>query len=295
MPLGGPDGWDYLAFDGGRVFIAHDSEVTVVDRDGAVAGRVAGLSNAHGIAFVSGRRQGYVTNGGGVTVFDLDRLNALGRIETGAGADAVLYDPASDKIFVMNGKARTITAIDAGSRRVSGTLPLPGKPEFGAVDGTGALFVNVETTAEILRIDTRSLQITARWAMPGCQSPHGLALDFPGHRLYSGCANSRLAVVETAGGGVEALLPAGPNSDAVAIDPRRRIAYSSNADGTLSRTDIGGDGIPRPLAPQATPAGARRMTLDPDSGRLYLVFGQNGATPGEIHPGGLSLLILDPR
>lgn len=301
VPLGSPDKWDYLLFDPAshRLFVAHGSEVTVVDGpSGRILGRVGGLTGAHGIALVPGR--GYVTNNGQATVFDLAGLGRLQDIPADAGADAAITDTATGDVFVMNGKGHDITVIDPRTDTVRGRVALGGKPEFNAIDGKGALFVNIEDKSEVVRLDTASLKIEARWSIPQCESPHGLAVDPDSRRLFVGCVNARLMVLDADSGRPVATLPIGKGSDAVVFDPRRRIVFSSNGDGTLSRVAETGAEDFVALPSVATAPGARTMALDPDSGRLFLVTAEpdkDGGQSGRSRfvPGTVKLLILDPE
>ncbi|HLN25564.1 MAG TPA: YncE family protein [Patescibacteria group bacterium] len=304
VPLGAPDKWDYLLFDQGshRLFIAHGGEVTVVDgQSGRIVGRVDGLTGAHGVALMPGLGRGYATNNGQATAFDLTSLTRLTDIPTANGADAAIADPATDHVFVMNGKAESLTAIDPRSNTVLGSLALGGKPEFNAVDGQGALFVNIEDKSEVVRVDTASLKIQARWPIPQCDEPHGLAIDAQTRRLFVGCVNTTLLVLDADNGRVVATLPIGKGSDAVAFDTKRKLVFSSNGDGTVSSfAETGADSFAAlPLI--ASAPGARTMAVDADSGRLFLVTAdiedktEPQGTRRKFVPGTVKLLVLDPR
>ncbi len=299
VALGAPDKWDYLVFDPSdrRLFIAHGGEVVVIDAvRGEILGRVGGLSGAHGIALVPGTRQGYASNNGQATLFDRDGLSKIADIPAGAGADAIVTDPASGRVFVMNAGGRDLTAIDPATHAVVGSVALDGRPEFAAADGKGALFVNIVDRNEILRVDTGAMRVQARWAIPSCEHPHGLAIDPESQRLFTGCANGRLLVVAADDGRIVGDLPIGMGSDAVAFDPNRKIIFSSNGEGTLSRIVEEGSDRFTALAPVVTRPGARTMAVDPVSGRVFLVTADPGNTPGvRFAPGTVTLLILDPR
>jgi len=298
VPLGAPDKWDYLSFDQEthRVYIAHESEVTILDGlSGAIVGKVEGLNKAHGIAFVGRLHRGYATNDGRVTVFDLDSFRHLAGIVTDVGADAILSDPASGRVFVMNGKGHTVTAIDPDSNSVIKTVPVGGKPEFAAVDGKGGLFVNLEDTNEIVRLDTKAVAVTARWAIPQCEAPHGLAIDLQRQRLFASCVNGKMTVVDATSGAVKDVLPIGKGSDAVVFDSQRDVAFSSNGDGTLSMIAVDAEGGLTTLSPITTVPGAKTMTLDRQSGRIFLVAGDADPKAKSIVPGSLKLLILESR
>ena len=304
--LGMPDKWDYLTYDQAnrRLYIAHGSEVTVVDgRSGAVIGRLAGLNGAHGIALVPDLGRGYVTNDGRITSFDLETLAPTGDIATDAGADAVVFDPASHRVFSINGKAASATAVDPANNRATATIALGGKPEFAVADGRGKVFVNLESTSEILRIDTAALRVDARWPMADCRDPHGLAIDTAQGYLFASCANARLIVVDAASGAVIAALAIGNGSDAVVYDPVRKVVFSSNGDGTLSMIQERDSATFIPLDPMSTAAGGRTMALDETSGRVFVVTAdiapeadaKAGPHRRAFVSGTVKVLIFDPR
>lgn len=303
VPLAGADNWDYLLFDQGshRLFIAQGSAVTVVDgRSGRILGRVGGLTGAHGIALMPSLGRGYASNDGHATAFDLASLGHGQDIPADAGADAIVTDPATNHVFVMNGKGHDLTVIDPAANAVLATLPLGGKPEFAAADGKGALFVNIEDKSEVVRVDTRSQSIAARWSVPQCDSPHGLAMDPKTRRLFVSCVNNTLLVLDAESGRVVASLPIGHGSDAVAFDPQRKVVFSSNGDGTLSRfAETGADSF-TVLPPVQTAVGARTMAVDPETGRVFMVTAEpdQAAAPGarrRFVAGTVKLMIFDLR
>lgn len=311
IPLGAPDRWDYLTFDPAshRVYVSHGDRVTVVDgRDGALLGEVAGFpGGTHGIAIVKSAGRGYTDDGraGEAGAFDLKTLKAGKRIKAQEDADGVVYDAASGHVFVINGDSATLTVIDPKSDLAVATVVAGGKLEFGVSGDNGKLYVNGAGKNEIVRVDTRTNTADAHWPMPGCTSPHGLAIDRATHRLFSSCANGVLEVVNADSGAVVATLPIGAGTDAAAFDPQRHLAFSSNGrDGTLSiiqeqdaQTFVDRGSIK--TAPMA-----RTMSIDPETGRLFLVTATpaapaaaaTGSAPRRmaIVPGSLQLLFLDP-
>ncbi|HEY6824322.1 MAG TPA: hypothetical protein VI195_07765, partial [Steroidobacteraceae bacterium] len=189
LALPGDEGWDYLTFEQGghRLFVAHGSRVLVVDSDKlAVAGEIADTPGVHGIALAPDLGRGYVSAGraGTVVVFDLKTLARRGEIRvTGDNPDAILYDPATHRVFTFNGRGRNATAIDAQSDTVLGTIALDAKPEFAQSDGRGRVYVNFEDRSSLALLDPRKLAIVAVWPISGCREPSGLALDAARERL----------------------------------------------------------------------------------------------------------------
>jgi len=279
VPIGAPDRWDLLTFDpeSHRVYIAHGDRVTVVDVPaGKVVGNVEGLpGGTHGVAVIASLHRGYTDDGkaGTANSFDLGVLKVLKAIPAADDADAIAFDRVSGNLFVIDSDPGKITVIDPRTDTVRATLDGGGKLEIGVADGLGKLFVNGEAKREILRIDTRTLNIDARWPIPDCESPHGIAVDPRSHHVFSSCANQLMVVVSTQDGSLLAKLPIGAHTDGAAFDPNSRRAFSSNGDGTLT---VIGELKPDQfvvLDTVPTALGARTMTIDPKSGDLFVVAG----------------------
>lgn len=310
IPLGAPDRWDYLTFDApsGRLYVSHGDQVTVVDgRTGAILGAVEGLpGGTHGIAIVSEVGRGYTDDGeaGIAASFDLKTFQIIHRIKTEPDSDGVLYDAASGHVFVINGDSGKLTAIDPRTDSVVATIDGGGGLEFGTVGDGGKLYVNGEEKNEIIRVDTLTNKADAHWPMPGCERPHGLAMDHAAHRLFVSCVNKVLDVVNSDNGAIVATLPIGAGTDADGFDPKRNLVFSSNREGTLSVIAEKSANSFVALPRVTTEFGARTMALDPQSGRVFLVtadFTQNpkasAADPRHrylITPGTVRLLFLDP-
>jgi DNA-binding beta-propeller fold protein YncE len=310
VALGAPDRWDYVVFDPSskRVFVAHGDEVTVVDgRKGDVLGHIKGFpGGTHGIAIVGAVGRGYTDDGqkGEAGAFDLSTLKVGKRVKAAEDADAMAFDEVSGHVFVINGDMGTITVIDPKEDKAVATITGGGKLEYAVPDGSGHLYVNGAGKKEVLSIDTRTNQVQARWPVPECTSPHGLAIDASTHRLFVSCVNNVLTVVNTDNGAVVAQLPIGSGTDAAAFDPKRKLIFSSNGrDGTLSIIQERDPQTFVSLGTVKTTVSARTMGIDPDTGRLYLAAADVEATPADatkpggrpkIVPGSLKLLFLDP-
>ena len=310
VPLGAPDRWDYLTFDPAtrRVFVAHADRTTVVDGDdGRLLGQVGPLQGAHDQVIVPEIGRGFADSGkdGSVTEFDLKTLQAIGSVPARPDADAMAYDPSSKRLFVIDGDSGVVSAIDAATGKALATIAVGGTLEAAVVDGAGHLFVNQAERRAIARIDTATLKVTAHWPIPGCTSPHGIAVDPQSRRIFTSCVDGKMMVVDASTGAMVQELPIGKGSDALVLDAKRRLVFSSNGDGTLSAIRIV-DAMHFGVAPPIpTQPGARTMAIDPASGRLFLVTADATATgaprvPGgapsyTFKPGTAHLLMMDPR
>jgi len=308
--LGAPDRWDYLTFDAAshRVYIAHGDRISVIDaRSGAVLGAVLGMpGGTHGIGLSGGK--GYTDDGkaGEVVVFDPASFKVLKRIPALPDADGITVDPTTGHVFVVDGDSAALTVIDPAVDTAIATIKAGGGLEFAVAGPNGKVYVNGAENKELLRIDTATNTIDARWPVPGCVSPHGLALDAAGHRLFTTCVNQVMVVVNTDTGAVVATLPIGRGTDAAGFDPVRKLAFSANGEGTITVVQETTPDSFSVLGAVKTQATGRTMTLDPATGRLYIaaaevdttapvVPGPNGR-PGRapMVPGSLKVLMLDP-
>lgn len=287
FPIAGDGGWDYLTIDAatGRLFIARGDRVQVVDvTDGSAKGDIVGTPGVHGIALATDLGKGYTSNGRdrSITVFDLASLRILSKIDTPAGdnPDAILYDTASRRIVAFNGRSHNASIVDPTRDQVVATVALRGKPESAVADGDGSVFVAIEDTNEVSQIDARKGSVTATWPLPGCDEPTGIAVDAAAHRLFIGCHNATMMVVDARDGRIVTKLPIGQGVDANAFDPVKRLAFSSQSDGTLT---IVREDSPDAFAVQqtvSTQRGARTMALDTTNHRVYLVTATYDESPG---------------
>jgi len=303
VKLGGEGGWDYLIYDnvGHRLFITRGSHVMVVDTTTLkVAGDIPDLSGIHGLALAQDLGRGFVSNGGDntVTVFDLKTLKKLDSVKVGDRPDAILYEPFSKHVFTFNARGQNSSVVDAASGKVMGTIPLAGKPEFPASDGKGKLYVNIEDKGQIAQVDVSKQTVLNTWPIAPCQEPSALAFDVEHHRLFAGCGNKMMAVVDSDSGKVVTTVPIGEGVDAGRFNPKTQEIFMSCGEGVL--TVIHEDSPDKYTVTQnvATVKGARTMALDKENDVAYLVTAQREATPpapGQrpaMVPGSFELIVV---
>jgi YVTN family beta-propeller protein len=271
----GDGGWDYITFDpaGPRLFIAHATRVDVVDPEsGRTIAAIPDTPGVHGIALVPEAGKGFISVGKSdqITVFDLKTLQRVGQIAAGKKPDAIVYDPGSRRVLVSNGDSSDMTVIDPFTLRSLGNIALGGAPEFIAGDGKGTVWVNLEDRNQTLMLDPGKLAVKRRFSLAGCEEPSSLAMDQQTRRLFIGCGNKVLTVLDADGGRVVAQLPIGEHVDATVFDPERRLAFSSTGDGTITIVREDAPDKFRVAGTIATQRGAKTMALDPKSKRLYL-------------------------
>jgi YVTN family beta-propeller protein len=309
--LGGEGGWDYLTFDpaGKRLFISRGTHVMVVDPyKGSVVGDIPDTAGVHGIALAQDLGKGFTSNGreNTVTVFDLKTLKQTSKIKLDAeNPDAIIYDPASKRVFTFNGRSKNATVIDAANGTVVANIPLDGKPEFAAADGKGTVFVNIEDKNELTSIDARKAAVVKSWPLAPCEEPSGLAMDQKHRRLFAGCGNKLMAVVNADTGKVVATVPIGEGVDANSFDPETQLAFSSNGrDGTLTVVHEDSPDKFSVVENATTQKFARTMALDTTNHDVYEVTAEIEEAPpakeGErprrsMKPGTFTLLVVGKK
>jgi DNA-binding beta-propeller fold protein YncE len=290
IPVGGEGFWDYINIDpdARRVYVSHGTHVVVLDADTqAVVGDIPDTQGVHGIAVASEAGRGFVSNGraNNITMFDLKTLKVLGTIPAGTNPDAIIYDAATKRVFAMNGRSGDITAINASDGKVAGTIPVGGKLEFAAADGKGTVFVNVEDKSELVHIDAEKLTVLHRWPLAPCTEPSGLAIDTKTRRLFVGCDNKMMAIVNADTGKIITTLPTGEGTDASGFDPGTSLAFSSNGEGTL--TVVHEDSADKFTVVENVPTkkSARTMALDLKTHNIFLPAADFDPPPaGEKRP-----------
>ena len=284
--VAGEGGWDYLVVDAAarRLYVTRGTRVMVLDADsGKSVGEIPG-NGLHGVALAPEFGKGFSSNGRGgtVTMFETASLKILSEIKaTGENPDAILYDPFSKRIFAFNGRSGNVTAIEAASGTVAGTVTVGGKPEFAASDEKGRIFVNIEDKNEVVVFDSKTLAAGAHWPLAPCESPTGMAIDSAHGRLFAGCGNKMMAVLDISTGRVITTVPTGSGTDANAWDSELGLAFSSNGEGTLTVIQQESKDAYKVVENVPTQLGARTMALDPKTHRIFLAAAKYGPAPPE--------------
>ena len=282
VSIPGPTGWDYVTVDSAnrRVYVSHATQVEVLDADTLkLVGSIPETPGVHGIAIVPETGKGFITAGkaDAVVIFDLATLKSLGKVATGKKPDAIVYDPATKRVLAMNGSSDSATAINAADGTVSGTIELGGGPEFSVADGKGNVWVNLEDKSEMLQLDSQSLTVKHRWPLAPCEEPSSLAFDAQNRRLFAGCHNHLMVVVDADTGKVLANYPIGDHVDASAFDPGARLVFFSTGDGHISIYRQDAADKYTLLEHLSTYPGSKTMGFDPKTHRIFLPANQSGS------------------
>jgi YVTN family beta-propeller protein len=292
IPLGGDGGWDYVSVDSAQhlLYLSRATHVAILDtQTGKLVGDIGDTPGVHGIAIAADLGRGYISAGKAdqVKVFDLNTRQMIASINVGSKPDAILYDQDTRQVFVFNGHSNSASVIDASSNRVVETIGLGGAPEFARADGAAHVFVNIEDKNELVQLSTKARKVLARWALPGCDGPTGLALDAAHHRSFSVCANAVMTILNTETGKAVATLPIGKGVDGADFDTESQNAFSANGEGTLTIVHESDPDHFAVIQTLSTAQGARTVALDVSTHALFLPaanFGAAKPTLLDAHP-----------
>jgi YVTN family beta-propeller protein len=292
--------FDYVTVDSAarRVYLSHGTEIKVIDADnGSVVGTIGGLKQTHGVAVASEFGRGFITDGaqGKVIIFDLKTLKVTGDAKADKDADSVAYDPASERVFVMNGDPNSSTVIDAKSGEVVGTIPLGGGPEFAVADGKGTVFVNLEDKAELVAIDSKTLKIKSRWPLAPAGAPTALAIDKEHRRLFSAGRNPQnLVVLDADSGKVIQSFPISAGVDAAVFEPETGMIFVSTREGFVHIFHEDTPDKYSEVEKVKTEFGAKTMGLDSKTHNIFVDTADFGPAPAPTaerpHPQGAPIL-----
>lgn len=291
IDVGGEGGWDYASVDSvaRRLYVTHSSKIVVIDLDkNTIVGEITDTPGVHGFALAPELGLGFSSNGmeNKASIVDLKTLQTKSKVDTGANPDAILYDPSKKEVYTFNGRGNSATVFEAISGKVIATIPLPGKPEFAQVDvNAGRIYNNIEDKNEVVVIDTKTHSVVAAWPIAPGEGASGMAFDSATHRLFLG-AEKLMVMMDSTSGKVIATVPIGPGVDANSFDPETRLAFAScGGDGTVT---IAREDNPDKLTVVQvlnTARGARTMTLDPKTHRIYLAAADYEAPSAQAAPG----------
>ena len=280
IPIPGQGGWDYLAVDdtARRLYVSHGMKVEILNLDsGEWLGSIP-TKGVHGIAIVPEFNRGFISDGKANTVlmFELKTMKVLQEISSPGDPDAIIYDPASSRVFAFNGDSNSATAIDAASGRVAGTVALGGGPEYAAADGKGFVFDNLEDESLVLKINSRDLKVEQRWPTTPCTKPSSMAMDRANRRLFLGCRSKVMAVMNADTGQVITTLPIGNHVDATAYDPESNLIFNSNGEGTITVIQQENPDKYSVVQTVKTLPRAKTMAFDPKTHQYFLSTAEEG-------------------
>ena len=308
LPVAGDEGWDHPTVDSvaRRLYVTHGTHVVVIDVDtGKLVGKIDDTPGVHFTVIDPDLGRGFISNGGAarLTIFNAKTLETIAQVNSGGeNPGPTVFDPATKRVFTFNLNSQNATAVDSKDGKAVGTFDLGGRPELAGTDARGNVYVNLVQKNVVLQIDARKMTVSQTWPVAPCVGPRTMAVDQQNGRLLIGCANRRMAVLDSSSGRVVNTVPIGPGPDDSAYDPETRLIYISNGDGTVSIIQQESPDSYSLLETVKTAPGARNMALDLKTKRIFLPLfdrappppptAQNPNPRGSAIPGTFRVLVF---
>ena len=298
-PIGGVGGFDYISIDSSarRLYVSHGTQVEVLDADnGKIIGTIADTPGVHGAAIAAAFKHGFTSNGREhkVSMFDTTTLQLIKKIDVGRGPDGIYYDDRTKRVFTNNHGSHDITAIDASSGEVVGTVAAKGDGEQAIIAKDGLIYVNSEDTAEVIAFDPKSLEVKQRFPIGVAKTPTGLAYDAKTNRLFIGCRNEpKMVVMDAATGRVINSFPIGAGVDYAGFDPDAHLIFFSCGDGNLSIYREKAADVYEDAGAVKTQPSAKTMAFDPKTKKIFLPAAEYTEGP-PAQPGGRPTRTMKP-
>jgi DNA-binding beta-propeller fold protein YncE len=175
--------------------------------------------------------------------------------------------------------------------KVVGILALNGGPEAPVADGKGDIYVNIESTSEVVRFDATTLSIRSRWPLTPAKTPTGISMDRTNRVLFIGGRNQVFVACSADDGRVLASIPIGQGVDGTAFDAATGLIYVSNKDGSLNLIREDGPSTFTAVGKLLTSPGAKTLALDLQSHRVFLPAARQLDGPGGMK-GEMMVLVI---
>lgn len=272
--------FDHFAVDPGgkRLFgtaVEHKSVVVFDFEHGKLLTEIRGVEEPRAVLYRSDTGRLFVSDGGGALhVFDSKTFAPLSTVKIAVDADPIAYDPATQRLFVVNGgeKAKhtysNITVFDTNTSEQIGDVQVDGIELEGMTIESGGprLFVNNRDKNEIDIIDRHTLKKLAVWPLSRIKRNTVAALDESTQRLFVAGHDGQLLVADSGSGAELQVLPIGMGADDIAFDLRTRRIYVAGG-GAQGSIDIYEEVDPnhyRSVARVTTKPGAATARLIPE-------------------------------
>ncbi|MGF6882041.1 DNA-binding beta-propeller fold protein YncE [Nocardia sp. GAS34] len=286
---GAPVRFDYTVLDAGRglLFAAHMGAGELVEVDvhaHAVVRTVGDLPDVHGVIVVPPKGRMYASVTGRNQLVALDEITGavLYTAPTDTYPDGLAYDPIRNTVWTTNEHAGTETVIDADTGAVRATVRLGGEVGNVVYDRSAdTMVVAVQGENDLAVIDPADFAVTERIPMPGCDHPHGQALDAVENVMFVGCeANASVLTVDLIHHTAGDLGKVGETPDVLVYDQSAHRVYVATESGWVSVFDRRA-GHTVAAGSRHLADGAHTLALDPLTHHSYFPI-PKGSTGGPV-------------
>jgi WD40 repeat protein len=284
-----------LTSDNGELFLSLGAEVVVIDAlKGDERGRIADTPGVSGVAIDPFSKLGFTINAGDntVTVFDVKTLKPVGtKVRITKTPLSIVFDPMTERILALSDET---TVIDGRNGKNIGTIQLGTRPGAAGADNMGNVFVTLPEKRRVAIVDPAKLALTQEFEVSSCNNPHTISLDTENQRLFVGCDQGRLAILQFKNGKIAQIASLKKICNDIrtaGFDSTEDLFFATCAEGAISFVQAHDAGKFEKVGQNvATPLGANLMTFA--AGENKRIFLGGPAAPQGSKPGSISVLIV---
>lgn len=319
VKVGGEGGFDYIYADvaGRRLYIPRGGQRAVPATDSTPAKpATAGRITVFDLETIAPLGEIPETGGNGVVVdpksghgfssatpapmFDTKTLQKLKTIDPPSATfrgDGIYFDPFNDRVYVFSHPTKQVQVIDPRDGSAVGVIDLGGVPEQAISDGKGTLYVVLQDVGAVAVVDAKAMKVTAQYPFGDNVGCNGLALDNRNHVLFATCgrlastvtgqpAQPMMVILGANDGKIITKLPLAGSSDGAVFNPATMEAFSSHSNGTMTIVRETSPAIFEVEQNLNTMLGARTLTLDTKTNRIFVMSVERGPAPPPLAAGG---------
>ncbi len=249
---------------------------------------------------------GFASSHPNISMFDVKTMQLIKTIDPNVGVpprpapqfspDGIYFDASDGRVYIGSHPTKDLIVIDPKDGAVLGKIDLGGVPEQTISNGKGTLYAVMQDSAgSVAVVDEKTMKTTAHYPFGDIGRCNGLALDAKNKVLFAACAQGRSAgqppqpvivILSATDGKILTTLPLAGSSDGAVFNPKTMEAFSSHSNGTLT---VIKEHSPTSFEVEEnlqTMPGARTLTLDTKTGRIFVMSVERGPAPPPPPPGG---------
>jgi DNA-binding beta-propeller fold protein YncE len=238
--------FDHLTADlkNDRLFVVPEANKSIEVyglRSGRFIHSIKGIGEGHSVVYRADINRIFVTDAadGDLKIFDGTSYALLKKVKLRADADSTGYDEVTHYLYIANGGLDakldygflSIVNTDTGDK--VGEIKIDSnRLEAMVLEKTGSrLFLNMTGKNAIGVIDRKKNAVVAVWPVIDGHVNVAVAIDELHHRLFVGCRDGKLVVLDSDSGKVLQVLPIATGVDDVVYDPKTSRIYAACGEG----------------------------------------------------------------
>jgi len=235
-------------------------------------GQITNAPAMSGFAVAGRARRAFMCNGQDSQLgqFDLTAFKNVRGFKVEKTAGTIFFEPKNSLLCIFNKNENTVSFYEADYGYFVVTIELPGKS--GAVISdtkTGWVYCNIEEKNKVVAIDPLKHKVAGEFDVPVKEGASAMAVDAAQHRLFLGCRDGSVMMLETNGASL-GTIAVKEKVDSMCFDPASRFLYISAGGKLVIASEYTANEL-RLVQTLEAPAAPQAVAVDPTTHKAYLV------------------------